>query len=359
MAAGETVGRVAEALDGPTDLAVLFVSGRFCTELPAIVETVRSLLSPATLIGATAVGVLGGAQEVESGSAVSLWAGRTGPVGALRLESMPGQPPQVYGLPDELADGSVVLAVCDPFTLPVDTLARQANDHPARPSVVGGLASAGGAPGSNTLVLDGDLHRDGGVGVVLPPGVARPVVSQGCRPIGDPWVVTRSEGQLIHELAGRPALERVSELVERLDPADRALAAQGLHIGVVADEQQARFGQGDFLIRAVLGADRNTGAVAIGDAAEVGRVVQFQVRDEASASAELHRLTGAVEGRSALVFTCNGRGSHLFSRPNHDAEAVYESVGDAVAGMFCAGEMGPIAGRNAVHGFTATMAVFA
>ena len=60
----------------------------------------------------------------------------------------------------------------------------------------------------------------------------------------------------------------------------------------------------------------------------------------------------------ALVFTCNGRGSALFGAPDHDAAVIHEALGHAaVAGMFCAGEIGPIGGANFVHGFTASVAL--
>jgi small ligand-binding sensory domain FIST len=207
-------------------------------------------------------------------------------------------------------------------------------------------------------VLGGTVHLDGGAGVVLPAGAATAIVSQGCRPVGSPWVITDARGQLVRELGGRPALERLTQVVEGLSGAERASAAGGLHVGLVADEQQAQFDQGDFLIRGVLGADRSSGAIAVGDAVDVGQILQFQIRDASSASKDLRRLLGPVQGRSALLFTCNGRGTHLFPKPNHDAAQIYEHVCSAVSGMFCAGELGPIAGRNAMHAFTATVLVF-
>ena len=125
------------------------------------------------------------------------------------------------------------------------------------------MASAARGPGGNRLVLDGAIHDDGAVGVLLD-AAASPttVVSQGCRPVGHPFIVTRAERNVLYELAGRPALERLLEMVEELTPADRALAAQGLHCGIVIDERKLDFERGDFLIRGVLGADREAGAVA-------------------------------------------------------------------------------------------------
>jgi small ligand-binding sensory domain FIST len=359
-ATAEVVGHIRDRLGAGEDpsLAVLFVSGSHIEEIDAIVATVGSLLRPRVLVGTTAVGVVGGAEEIEAGDGVALWAACGVPATPVRLEALPGRPPVLAGLPDDIEAGSTLVVVADPYTFPVDALVEQLNQLMPGVGLVGGLASAPGGPERNRVILGTAVHLDGATGFVLPPGVATPIVSQGCRPIGSPWVVTGADGQMLRTLGGRPALERLNELIENLSDADRSTAARGLHVGVVANEQQAVFDQGDFLIRGLLGADRATGAVAVGDLLEVGQVVQFQVRDAASATAELDRLLEGVDGRSGLVFTCNGRGTHLFPAPNHDAARIHDAVGDAVSGMFCAGELGPIAQRNAVHGFTATVLVF-
>ncbi|MEM7341463.1 MAG: FIST N-terminal domain-containing protein [Actinomycetota bacterium] len=356
VAAAEVVGQVGDRLDGVPTVAMLFASGAMANALGAVVDVIDTLMHPDVLVGTTAVGVVGSALEVEQGDGLALWAATGLPCTPVRLESLPANPPIVAGLPADIAEGSVVVALADPYSFAVDGLVEELNQRPGDIQLAGGLASAG--PEQNRVILGSEVHLTGAVGLIFPPGTASTVVSQGCRPIGSPWVVTEAADQLAHALGGRPALERVNELIEGLSPEDRAAAARGLHAGLVANEQQQEFKPGDFLIRGVLGADRNSGAVAIGDRLEVGQVLQFQVRDEASASNELDRLLDPVSGRAGLLFTCNGRGSHMFSEPSHDAAKVSDTVGSAVAGMFCAGELGPIAGRNAVHGFTATVVVF-
>ena len=208
------------------------------------------------------------------------------------------------------------------------------------------------------------IWSDGAVGVLLDQDVSpSSVVSQGCRPIGAPFTVTGSDGTLLTELGGRPALERLMGVIADLDEADRSLAAHGLHCGIVIDDRKLDYERGDFLIRGVLGADRDRGAIAVGDHVPVGATVQFHVRDAASADDDLNTLLvrARVDGpaKAALVFTCNGRGFHLFGSEHHDAEAVQEALGPLpLAGMFCAGEIGPLNGRNHLHGFTASVAVF-
>ena len=384
-AVGEAVGAVVEQLGGRTPtLAVAIIAGpHHLAAFESIVDAVRTLLGgPDVLVAASASGVIGRAEEVEDGGAITVWASTGTPATPVRLEALDARPDSlILGLPDSLVgdgsgeDGSrerVLLLFADPFSFPAQALIDQL---PADTALVGGLASASAVPGGNRFALTSGLgdgvtpvtvHRDGAVGVVLPADAVDIVVSQGCRPIGDPWVVTRAMGQVIVELAGRSAAERVQELVSELDGRDRAAAARGLHLGIVARDRADDFQTGDFLIRAVLGIDRSIGGLVVGTTPEVGQVVQLQVRDPVSASAELHRLLDgighdpdAADPQGALVFSCTGRGVAMFDEAGaHDATAVAGTVPGGVGGMFCAGELGPAGGVNAVHAFTATVVIF-
>src|SRR5690554_3720526 len=109
-AVGEVVGQVLERLDGPVDLACLFVSAAHRSSILAITSTVRELLAPATLVGSIALSVIGGPQEVESAPAIALWAGRTGPCTPVRLDALRGPDGwTVSGIPESLR-GAVVSA---------------------------------------------------------------------------------------------------------------------------------------------------------------------------------------------------------------------------------------------------------
>jgi len=361
-AATEVTAAVLERLGPVPELAVLFVTPPHRMAVADIADVVRAVLRPATLLGAAAVAVLGARREVEQTPGVSLFAARIGsPAVPVRLVAeRSGDGWQIGGVPGDVAGVRSMLLVADPFTFPVDAFLEQLATDRSGVAVVGGMASAAHQPGGNQLVVDDVSYTDGAIGALLTADVSpQAVVSQGCRPIGHPYIVTRSDGHMLHELAGRPALERLISTLERLSPDDRRLAAQGLHCGVVIDETKVEFERGDFLIRGVLGVDRTTGAVAVGDALPVGSTVQFQVRDAASADGDLHAMLAGRAASGALVFTCNGRGRQLFGTPDHDATVVGDLLGtSALAGMFCAGELGPVGGRNAVHGFTASIALF-
>ncbi len=370
VAVAEVLGAIVESIDGEPDLAIAFVSGKAATAFDQILRTIVAVLSPRVVLGSTASGVLAGGEEAEGTDAVAVWAGRIGDVVPLRLDALPGAEQRIVGLPSRIEPGSTLVVLADPYTFPVDCLiddvARHRVPHEPPVTVAGGLASLGSglnrlAVGTGTSI---GFHDDGAVAVVLPPGTVQPIVSQGCRPVGQPWTITASDGRLLLQLGGRPALDRVNEMIADMSPRDRLCASQGLHLGIAANEQTEQFDRGDFLIRGVLGADRNTGAVAVGALIEVGQTVQLQVRDAESAHEDLVLLlqgslseVGAPQG--ALLFTCNGRGTRLFAEPNHDASMLNELTnGRGVAGMFCAGELGPIGPVNAVHGFTATVLLF-
>jgi len=363
QAVGETIGSILEQLDGPPDLVTIFATDSHTGMMEDITRAARALLNPRVLVGSTASSILGGAQEIENSPGLAIFAAQLGvEIEPVRLEAFGGPDGEVLvagGQGLSRGDGTLIL-LADPYTFPVAEVIEQLNESVPDLRVIGGMASAAQQANGNMLALDDERFRDGAVGVLLPPEVSLvSVVSQGCRPIGEPLVVTRAERNVIYELGGQPALERLMSQISQLDGETRTKAARGLHIGLVIDERKDDFGAGDFLIRGVLGADRAAGAVAIGDEVDVGTTVQFQIRDAESADQDLRALMTGVTARAALVFTCNGRGTQLFGAPNHDAAVLSDFLSPSpIAGMFCAGELGPVGGRTLVHGFTASLALF-
>jgi small ligand-binding sensory domain FIST len=192
--------------DAP-DLAVVFVTAAHGGVLEDIARTIREVLRPGTLLGATAVSVLGGDHEVEEQPAVTLWAARLGqPAAPVRLDTSTSAGIAISGLGHDLVGDErerTLVLLADPFSLPLEAFLDAAPETYPGLRVVGGLASAARGPGGNRLVLDGDVFSDGAVGALLPAHDAlHTVVSQGCRPIGTPMTVTKSDGRIIYELAG-------------------------------------------------------------------------------------------------------------------------------------------------------------
>jgi small ligand-binding sensory domain FIST len=354
--------------DHSPSFAVLFASAHFLGSANVLLAAINETTGPVPLIGCVAEAVTGGSREVESEPAVSLWlAAGVGPVETFAMEFVRTPSGGAYGgYRFEPGGGGVSLMVCDPFTFPADDLLAHLNSHVPGTVVMGGMASGGLPQRQSRLFLDDRVLSHGAVGARLAAAQADLLVSQGCRPVGHPYTVTSADGSVIHELGGRPPLVRLQELAAALPGAERELLAQGLHVGLVINEYSDEARRGDFLIRGLVGADPDSGAIVVGDEVEVGQTVQFHVRDADSADEDLRRAlereTAALDGRrvaGALLFTCNGRGTRMFAEPGHDAGLIAKQLGGIpAAGLFCAGELGPVAGRNYLHTFTASVAVF-
>ncbi|MGQ0576308.1 MAG: FIST signal transduction protein [Pseudonocardia sp.] len=368
-AAEVAVAQALDPLDGATpDLVAIFVApGR---QRPAAAEAAAlratGLAGARTTIGSTAGGVIGDGRGVEHEPAVAVWAAvlpqvRITPFRLTAERADAGV--NVEGLPAVTPDDRVAAVLVDPYSFPVGGFLDRCNSVLPGFPLVGGLASAPAGPGANRLFLDGRVHERGGIGVLLGGAVAaRTVVSQGCRPIGPPMIVTRAERNVLLELAGQPAYQRLAEIVSALPPPEQELAARGLHLGIAMNEYADEHGRGDFLVRGVLGVDDASGAVMVGDLVDVGQTVRFQVRDAAGAGEDLTELLGATgdPARGALLFSCNGRGRAMFDNADHDVRAALDVFGGAgIAGFFAAGEIGPVGGRNHLHGFTASVLAFA
>lgn len=367
-ALAEVCSQAGAQLGAGADLAIAFFSPHHADHADRIVGEIQRRLSPGCLLGSSGESIVGGQREIEGAAALSLW-----------LAAMPGvtlhplgldfqRSPEggaVSGWPDDVPAawpaGSAMLLLADPFSFPADWLLERLNDDEPGVPVLGGMASGGFSPGQNRLLLNDRALDSGAVGVLLHGAVeVRAVVSQGCRPIGRHYVVTKVEQNLILELSGKPPLVQLQELFDTLSPRDQQLVQSGLHVGRVINEYQDRFQRGDFLVRNCLGADRQTGALAVGDYLRTGQTVQFHVRDAQTADEDLRELLAASGGAAAaLLFTCNGRGTRLFDGPDHDAGVLQEVLGPTpLAGFFAQGEMGPVGGKNFLHGFTASCALF-
>lgn len=370
-ALGEATEIAVRQLGTGADLAVVFVSARYGAAIRPAMESLSDLIGSPGVIATTAEAVLAADAEYESAPAVAVWLARTPGAKVVPFALEYAQTPDggmFVGWPSELdgtwPDNAGIVLLADPFSFPVDALIRRLDeDHPGVP-IVGGMASGGYQPGSNTLVVGSRSYESGAVGFLVGGAATiRPVVSQGCRPIGRPMVITRSEENVIVELGGRPALARLREIYGDLDPTDRELVRSSLHVGRVASEYQDNFQRGDFLVRNVVGADPDSGVIAVGDLVRTGQTIQFHVRDAQSAHEDLVELLSHERDRGcaaagALVFSCNGRGSRLFPEPGHDARCLQKTLGPLpAAGFFAQGEIGPIGRRNCLHGFTASIAL--
>jgi small ligand-binding sensory domain FIST len=355
------------------DFACIFFSSHFSDDVQTLVEIVRKNLDPKILLGCMGAGVIGGTQEIEEHPGLVLWGLSNPSMHITPFHLIPkknGEEFSLEGWPDMPgghAAPQTFLLFADPFSTPIDELFTLLDHHAPGSLAIGGIASGGMDEGESRLVLNDQIIESGVVGVAIQGGVEiRTVVSQGCQPIGERYVVTKVERNVIQELGGIPPLERLEATLKALGEAERQQAANGLQVGIAMDEHRAEFGQGDFLIRGLLGADRQSGFLAIADFVQEGQTIQFHIRDANAAGADLTRLLDRErlaspndQPKGALLFSCNGRGQQFFQTPHHDVAAVHQHMGMLpIAGFFAGGEIGPVGGKNFLHGYTASMVLF-
>lgn len=349
------------------DLAAVFVCGTDPAGNAAALERAAALSGATTTLGASTVGVIGDGRGTEGTTSAAVWLAEL-PGASMRsfhLEVMrTSDAIAVLGMPPAIPRARAAVVLADPFSFPVDAFVEQANDVLPGLVLSGGLAWGPQGAGSTRLLVDGVVHQRGAVGVVLSGDVVTtPLVSQGCRPVGPPMTVTAAEGNVVLELASMAAADKLAEVLSHLAPQEQALVSAGLQLGIAVDDHADELTSGDFLVRGVVGADTARGGLVIGDVMSVGQTVQFHARDPDAADAELAAVLRQAgrrgPTRGALLFSCAGRGSAMFATPDHDVQRVRDSLGSpAVAGFFAGGEIGPVAGRNHVHGFTASVLAF-
>lgn len=358
---------VAELGEGRPDLLVVFFTPHHSGDVPLLRKRLLDKLKPRVLLGCPAAGIIGEDVEIEEQAGLALWAGRfpgaTLTPFQLKVDEHEGEA-TLTDWPADVPAGSGFLVLADPYTTPGDALLEGfAQRFPGAP-VIGGMSSGTQGPGQAQFLTNEGIHEEGVVGVAIGGSVRiDPLVSQGCRPVGRHFIVTKAEQNVILQLGGKPTLDQLRAVFGEVNPRDKHLMQTALHVGRVVDERKSTFGRGDLIVRNVLGFDMENKALAINDMMRAGQTIQFMVRDKDAATEDLNALLADEAKRGpavgALLFSCNGRGTNLFGEPHHDIRSVHKGLGNlATAGFFCNGEIGPVGGQPFLHGFTASVAVF-
>ena len=369
---------VCDAIEGTIDLVFAFAAGHSPEEFDRWMTTIRKKTGARVVLGCSCEAAIGGEFELENATSLSLWAAKI-PLAQITPMHLTYQrsagTAAIVGWPEatdgDWPDDSSLLLLGEPFGFPIDVLLERFNEDRPGVRIAGGMASGAQVPGQSRLLLDDQTFEEGVVAIRVSGTPIRMLVSQGCRPIGEPMVITGAERNIIESLGGRKALDVIYDLFRTLPTQEQRLFQNGLHVGRVINEYQEKFEYGDFLIRNVIGIDKEQKSISIGDYVRPGQTCQFHIRDDQSAGFEFAQiLAKTVADRpfaAGLLFTCNGRGTHLFPEPHHDAQCIQSaniSEKDStaakvpLAGFFAAGEIGPVGNLNFLHGFTASLLVF-
>ncbi|MDF1809022.1 MAG: FIST N-terminal domain-containing protein [Phycisphaerales bacterium] len=401
-AALQVADRIKQQMESAPSLLMVFATIHHSRRMGMIADTLRDRLGSEHMLGITASGVVSGSTEIEDGPGLSVIACRFPGVGIKpfwidHLSPRDSVEERAAGLADRIGatqDMKAAFFFADPFSVPLVKLipalsasrVQVVSDSGRVDSIgtiIGGMASAGTKANTNTLLLDGEIRNSGAMGVTLSGNIqVDTIVSQGCRPIGQPMVITKARGNLILELAGANAVDAIRGVVQGLNENDKQLLGNGLVMGRVINESKSHFGRGDFLIRNIMGGDETSGAVAVADLIHAGQTIQLHLHDDQTAREDLSLLLDGQRLYSkpagALLISCTSRGSQFFGDHGHDANAIHHAfdkapdgatlaksgtevdpnAGIPVSGFFASGEIGPVDNQIFQHGHTAVVALF-
>lgn len=350
------------------DLALVFVTGDAHPRAHEALHAVRRVTGARAVLGCSGSGILTNRREVEDELAVAVL--------VVRCESLVATPflferqgeRQDLGtevaqhIGATVAEGGCALVLPDAMGCNPPALLAQLHEMLGFLPVLGAVAA--GTPMFelyNTDAAQGAL-----VGVALS-GLAPVIgVAQGCAPIGEPFIITRAEANVIQHIGNRPALEMLEAAIRALPEAATRIRQSGVFAGLAMDPAKSPLERGDFLVRNLVGADQASGALAVGERVRVGQTVQFQIRDAEAAREDLRGMLeelraqlGTRRPAFGCYFNCAGRGRGLFGVPDHDVTLIRQHLGEfPLVGFFGNGEFAPIGRRNFFHNYTGALVVF-
>jgi small ligand-binding sensory domain FIST len=372
----ESVEAILSQMDGKSvDLTIIFVSPQFKDKYEEIPKLIRDRISSKHFLGCSGGGIIGGGKEAEQQAAFSMTCANLPDVEIQGIHTdtmkLPDQDtaPSVWrewlGVDVEKNPSFIFLA--DPFSFQGEEFLAGVDFAYPNSSKVGGLASGAQAQGGNALYLNDKIHNNGLIGLALSGNIGMDtIVAQGCRPIGEPVKVSKCDGTLLTGMDGQPPLELLQSVYEGLDENDKSLVQTSLFLGIEMDPLKDNPQQGDFLIRNIMGVEREIGGIHVGTLLREGQLVQFHLRDKAMSAEDLKLMLTRYKANKnfkntsgALLFSCLGRGQYLYGKPNHDADMFRDHIGDIpLGGFFCNGEIGPVGKTTFLHGYTSSFGIF-
>ena len=281
---------------------------------------------------------------------------------------------------DELAAMPSMLLLIDPSCPAINDLISGLDYACPQAAKLGGIAGQHSASHGSLLFSPGSDQqggvttggvKTGAVGCLIG-GSWRldPLVAQGCRPIGPVLEVEQAQRNVVLEVSEgskrHSPVAALQSILTSLSADERELAKNSLFLGVGRSSFNLAASQtgnsSAFLVRNLIGIDPRNGAVAVAERMRAGQQVQFQLRDGTTSRQELRQLLERQRLQqpaplAALVFACLGRGQGLYGERDGDVSPCRQAFADVpIAGAFCNGEIGPVAGSTHLHGYTASWA---
>jgi hypothetical protein len=342
----------------------------------SLLQAVREATGGAPLSGCSAEGTIGGDEADESNFSVVVMAisseelrWTNGLATGLRTDSLAAGQQVARGLSSDLGADAVGL-----FIFPDGTTVNF--DH-LFAGLEGNLPSDrflpiwGGGAGDNFAMrqtyqyCDDEIASDG-VAYTLLSGEAQPAsaVGIGYIPIGGELTVTRSKGNVIYEIDGKPTLEVLQEYVP-----DRALAENWQNYAItfaLCFRSPGYMKDEEYVVQTILSVDATDGSAIMQTEVEEGTSVWLSSRDQEKVTTGLDRMVdrikqelGGNQPRLVFQFDCVSRGKTMFREQEKMRllRQFRQAVGPDVpwAGFYTYGEIGPVEEHNRYHNYTAVV----
>ena len=351
------------------DLAVVFATVDYQADYGQLFHTIHEVSGCDHLVGCSGMSVLTSAGEIEGEPAVAVLVLRSDDVSAMPFlvssddSSMIGAAIRERISP-KLNENSLLVVLPDVRCISPEALVHQIGEDGNRLPIVG--AAASGSPDGQYIYewLDGEVVEAGVAGMLLTGAIHTEIgVAQGCQPIGRSLEITRAEGNVIYEVNGGPALDGLQGALESLSTEDLRQSGRVVFIGIAMEKENPAPQRGDFLVRNLVGYDKESGAIAVSESVSEGQLIQFHLRNSSSADKEiqeivldLHKRTREQPPAFGMYFNCLGRGKGLYGEANHDIQIIKQRFPDLpVIGFFGNAEFAPIGGRNFAHAYTGAL----
>ncbi len=239
--------------------------------------------------------------------------------------------------------------------------------NPATPNIIEKISNAvpsaylvGGLTSSNTekYQIANEITKGSVSGIIFSPEVNIIIGhTQGCTPLDQQHVITKSDRNLLIELDGHPALDVLRDDVGEVLAKDLNKIAGYIFAGLPIELSDT----GDYLVRNIIGFDEEEKIIAVGDYLYEGGKFMFCRRDGNSARDDMLRMLGTMKSRlhgiprGGLYFTCLGRGRYLFGYDSEELKMIQDELGDfPLVGFFANGEIF----HNRLYGYTGVLVLF-
>jgi small ligand-binding sensory domain FIST len=355
------------------DLAMIFFTADHAGHQRELVTAVIRTVGTDCVVGSSAAGVLTGEGEIEGsgGIAVLVIAGEEIIGRPFIFEPLRGNETNLgasFGefLAKTQEQNSLMVLLPDTYNGNPQPLLRSMASKAGFHPVIGAGSTENGAAGA-TFQLCGDKLASNSIAGAYLTGAfdAHIDITQGCQPISEPMIITKAEGNLIHEINDRPAIEVFAKLLKGPLAEDLRRALMVLFVGLPADRQENSVAAGKYLVRNIIGLDPEKGIVGVAEEVSAGEAMIFAMRDGQRARDDLaqmlHRqveMLGEKKPAFGLYFNCCARGSSLYGLPGIDSAYIAQALGDfPLIGMFGGYELAPLGQTNHLFAYTGVLAL--